>query len=594
MVQYAKLQYTNGKNIITLASEELKASAQRDLMQYAMLSGQAEDYAEKIKSSDISSEAKQFYQKQLKTLTYRLGSYSDYLYKSYGFYPIGVDTLEDISKYSFIVKDALAAQRLEDFVSTKKIHQISFYSDLKSIEQDVAVMEKEIHEAIVDTNTTQEVALQFLSEFDTPETGTETQMDSTIQKVTNTAIDQYGETLDAVSKAEKAYLLSGAQYKTAIDQAYDLGNAALSYDVKAFQSAQEDLLGICKEYSECYKKTGSKLRQLLDMAKQNYIRIAQDLTYTKDICVNACSLGAYTEARRNQMYKIIDGYAEAIKDYNDLYAEMALVMREKVKHPTDKAIRKAYDSCKKQYDFAKKMRSKFEKALQSNYMMGCTTKESVDTYLNTVQAEVWGADKDGKAYNAPAQSMKQKLIKFAENTSLNMRMATLQTKVAAYDLQIDVAMDITGNVDRAIDKLEEKIDLLQHTETEYTQVKEKLEECVRKLSAFEPYGKEEYQPDQRKMEKLRTLKSIPNPTKQQKNRIEDLIDDLENEKYLFDKEQDKIARDYKKEEIALTEEYFELSKKWAKIKGNLEAVNDKYSKLEERLSEIPEESMEKE
>ena len=288
------------------------------------------------------------------------------------------------------------------------------------------------------------------------------------------------------------------------------------------------------------------------MAKQNCIRIAQDMTYTKDVCVNACSLGAYTEARRNQMYKIIDGYAEAINDYNDLYAEMALVMREKVKHPTDKAIRKAYDSCKKQYDFAKKMRSKFEKALQSNYMMGCTTKESVDAYLNTVQAEVWGADKDGKAYNAPAQSMKQKLIKFAENTSLNMRMATLQTKVAAYDLQIDVAMDITGNVDRAIDKLEEKIDLLQHTETEYTQVKEKLEACVRKLSAFEPYEKEEYQADQRKIENLRMLKSIPNPTKQQKNQIEDLIDDLENDKYLFDKEQDKIARDYKKEEIALT------------------------------------------
>lgn len=594
MVQYAKLQYTNGKNIITLASEELKASAQRDLMQYAILSGQAEDYAEKVKSSDISSEVKQFYQKQLKTLTYRLGCYSDYLYKAYGFYPIDVNTLEDISKYNFIVKDALAAQRLEGFVSTKKIHQTSFYSDLEAIEQDVAVMEKEIHETVVDTNTTQEVALQFLPEFDTPETGTETQMDSTIQKVTNTAINQYGETLDAVSKAEKAYLLSGSQYKTAISQAYDLGNAALSYDVKAFQSAQEDLLGICKEYSECYKKSGSKLKQLLDMAKQNCISIAQDMTYTKDVCINACSLGAYTEARRNQMYKIIDGYAEAIKDYNDLYAEMALVMREKVKHPTDKAIRKAYDSCKKQYDFAKKMRSKFEKALQSNYMMGCTTKESVDAYLNTVQAEVWGADKDGKAYNAPAQSMKQKLIKFAENTSLNMRMATLQTKVAAYDLQIDVAMDITGNVDRAIDKLEEKIDLLQHTETEYTQVKEKLEESVRKLSAFEPYEKEEYQPDQRKMEKLRMLKSIPNPTKQQKNRIEDLIDDLENEKYLFEKEQDKIARDYKKEEIALTEEYFELSKKWAKIKGNLEAVNDKYSKLEERLSEIPEESMEKE
>lgn len=294
------------------------------------------------------------------------------------------------------------------------------------------------------------------------------------------------------------------------------------------------------------------------------------------------------------MYKIIDGYAEAIKDYNDLYAEMALVMREKVKHPTDKAIRKAYDSCKKQYDFTKKMRSKFEKALQSNYMMGCTTKESVDAYLNTVQAEVWGADKDGKSYNAPAQLMKQKLIKFAENTSLNMRMATLQTKVAAYDLQIDVAMDITGNVDRAIDKLEEKIDLLQHTETEYTQTKEKLEACVRKLSAFEPYEKEKYQADQRKMENLRMLKSIPNPTKQQKNQLEDLIDDLENDKYLFDKEQDKIARDYKKEEIALTEEYFELSKKWAKIKGNLEAVNDKYSKLEERLSEIPEESLEKE
>ena len=90
------------------------------------------------------------------------------------------------------------------------------------------------------------------------------------------------------------------------------------------------------------------------------------------------------------------------------------------------------------------------------------------------------------------------------------------------------------------------------------------------------------------------LKSIPNPTKQQKNQLEDLIDDLENDKYLFDKEQDKIARDYKKEEIALTEEYFELSKKWAKIKGNLEAVNDKYSKLEERLSEIPEKSLEKE
>jgi len=240
------------------------------------------------------------------------------------------------------------------------------------------------------------------------------------------------------------------------------------------------------------------------------------------------------------------------------------------------------------------MRSKFEKALQSNYMMGCTTKESVDAYLNTVQAEVWGTDKDGKAYNAPAQLMKQKFIKFAENTSLNMRMATLQTKVATYDLQIDVAMDITGNVDRAIDKLEEKINLLQHTETEYKQVKEKLEACVRKLSAFEPYEKEKYQADQRKMENLRMLKSIPNPTKQQKNQIEDLIDDLENDKYLFDKEQNKIARDYKKEEIALTEEYYELSKKWAKIKGNLETVNDKYSKLEERLSEIPEESLEKE
>lgn len=584
MVPYAKLQYTNGKNIITLASEELKASAQRDLTQYAMLSEQAEDYAEKANTSDISPEAKQFYQKQLKSLTYRLECYNDYLYKSYGFYPIGVDTLEDISKYNFIVKDALAA----------KIHQTSFYSDLETIEQDVAVMEKEIHEAIVDTNTTQETALQFLPEFDTPETDAKEQLDSTIQKVTNTAIDQYGETLDAVSKAEKAYLLSGSQYKTAITQAYDLGNTALSYDVKAFQSAQEDLLGICKEYSECYKKSGSKLKKLIDMAKQNYIRIAQDMTYTKDVCVNACSLGAYTEARRNQMYKIIDGYAEAIKDYNDLYAEMALVMREKVKHPTDKAIRKAYDSCKKQYDFAKKMRSKFEKALQSNYMMGCTTKESVDAYLNTVQAEVWGTDKDGKAYNAPAQLMKQKFIKFAENTSLNMRMATLQTKVATYDLQIDVAMDITGNVDRAIDKLEEKINLLQHTETEYKQVKEKLEACVRKLSAFEPYEKEKYQADQRKMENLRMLKSIPNPTKQQKNQIEDLIDDLENDKYLFDKEQNKIARDYKKEEIALTEEYYELSKKWAKIKGNLETVNDKYSKLEERLSEIPEESLEKE
>lgn len=29
-------------------------------------------------------------------------------------------------------------------------------------------------------------------------------------------------------------------------------------------------------------------------------------------------------------------------------------------------------------------------------------------------------------------------------------------------------------------------------------------------------------------------------------------------------------------------------------KGNLEVVNNKYSKLEERLSEIPEESLEKE
>lgn len=580
MVQYTK----NKKNVIALPTEEWRDSAQRDLIKYAMLSEQYTTLSEKVEFSDISSEAKQFYEKYLQILGFRLEDYCNYLEKAYGFYPIDVDILEDISKYIIIVDDD----------PTKELHQASFYSDLKSIEQDVAAMEKEILEFVVDTNTTQEVALQFLSEFDIPETGTETQMASTIQKVTNTAIDQYGETLDAVFKAEKAYLLSGLQYKTAIDQAYDLGNAALSYDVKAFQSAQEDLLGICKEYAECYKKTGSKLKQLLDMAKQNCIRIAQNMTYTKDVCLNACSLGAYTEARRNQMYKIIDGYAESIKDYDDLYAEMALVMREKVKHPTDKAIRKAYDSCKKQYDFAKKMRSKFEKALQSNYMMGCTTKESVDAYLNTVQAEVWGADKDGKAYNAPAQSMKQKLIKFAENTSLNMRMATLQTKVAAYDLQIDVAMDITGNVDRAIDKLEEKIDLLQHTETEYTQVKEKLEECVRKLSAFEPYEKEEYQPDQRKMEKLRTLKSIPNPTKQQKNRIEDLIDDLENEKYLFDKEQDKIARDYKKEEIALTEEYFELSKKWAKIKGNLAAVNDKYSKLEERLSEIPEESMEKE
>ena len=154
-----------------------------------------------------------------------------------------------------------------------------------------------------------------------------------------------------------------------------------------------------------------------------------------------------------------------------------------------------------------------------------------------------------------------------------------------------IVTDIAGTTR---DVLEEKINLLQHTETEYTQVKEKLEACVRKLSAFKPYEKEEYQANQRKIENLRILKSIPNPTKQQKNQIEDLIDDLENDKYLFDKEQNQISRDYKKEEIALTEEYFELSKKWAKIKGNLEAINDKYSKLEERLSEIPEESLEKE
>ena len=180
MIPYAKLQYTNGKNIITLASEELKASAQRDLTQYAMLSEQAEDYAKKANTSDISPEAKQFYQKQLKSLTYRLECYNDYLYKSYGFYPIGVDTLEDISKYNFIVKDTLA----------EKIHQTSFYSDLETIEQDVAVMEKEIHEAIVDTNTTQETALQFLPELDTPEADAKEQLDSTCLLYTSDAADE--------------------------------------------------------------------------------------------------------------------------------------------------------------------------------------------------------------------------------------------------------------------------------------------------------------------------------------------------------------------------------------------------------------------
>ena len=122
MSQYAKLQYVNGKNIITLPSEELKKSAQRDLIQYAMLSGQAEDYAGKVKSSDISSETKQFYQKQLKSLEYRLGCYRDYLYKSYRFYPIGVDTLEDVYNLTY-----------EKYVATIKSLDFNNYTDISII-----------------------------------------------------------------------------------------------------------------------------------------------------------------------------------------------------------------------------------------------------------------------------------------------------------------------------------------------------------------------------------------------------------------------------------------------------------------------------
>lgn len=579
------LQYVNGQNIITLASEELKKSAQRDLTQYALLAGQEIDYAKKIENPNIPQEQKQFYQRQLETLNYRLANYRDYMYKSYGFYPIDVDKLQDVSKYNFVTKDALAA----------RISNTSFYTDLEDIEQSITVMEEDIHENVANIDTTQNT-LQPLPEQETADMETANEMyrqifdtESPVEKVANTATEQFGDTLDTVSKAEKAYLLSGSQYKTAITQAYELGDAALSYDMKAFQAAQEDLLGICKEYSESYKKSGLRFKQILIMAKQNCINFAQNMVYTKDVCVDACSLGAYTEARRNQMYKIIDGYAEAIEDYNNLYAEMALVMREKVKHPTDKSIKKAYDSCKKQFEFAKKMRSKFEKTMQANYMMGCTTKADVDKYLNTVQTEVWGADKNGKAYHAPAQQMKQRLTKFAEKTSLNMRMATLQTKVAAYDLQIDVAMDITGNVDRAIDKLEAKIDLLQSTETEYTEVKEKLEECIRKLSALEPYEKPEYVPDAKKIAKLHYLQHTGHPTRERKKLIDDILEDLENDKYNFDQEQQSIARDYRREEQSLTEEYFDLSKRWALIKDKLENVNQKYSRMEEKLSELPEE-----
>ena len=190
MSQYAKLQYVNGKNIITLPSEELKKSAQRDLIQYAMLSGQAEDYAGKVKSSDISSETKQFYQKQLKSLEYRLGCYRDYLYKSYRFYPIGVDTLEDVSEYSFVTEDALA----------KRINNTSFYSDLENIEQSVAVMENDIHENVVNTDTTQNILLNLPEQkFADMESVNEIyqQMfatDSPIEKVSNTAMEQFGDT----------------------------------------------------------------------------------------------------------------------------------------------------------------------------------------------------------------------------------------------------------------------------------------------------------------------------------------------------------------------------------------------------------------
>lgn len=117
MVQNTK----NGKKIIALATEEWRDSAQKDLIQYATLSEQYTVLSEQVESLDVSPEEKQSYEEQLQILGYRLEDYNNYIYNAYGFYPIGVDTLEDVSKYSIIVEDDLAEASIEQNVTEKGI-----------------------------------------------------------------------------------------------------------------------------------------------------------------------------------------------------------------------------------------------------------------------------------------------------------------------------------------------------------------------------------------------------------------------------------------------------------------------------------------
>lgn len=595
-----ELHYKNGKNIITLESKELKESAQRDLTQYALLEQQYQELHKRIDDKILSENSKRFYETQIKNLDFRLKSYRGYIKKSYGFFPLDIDGIADVSKYVFNTRDDYA----------EKLAKSEYGQCLQSLESEIAEMEKDIsqetstwdsfipaedeNERIAEEKDNNLNTIDVDKQKSWKESGThipEIKDESTfslVNQITNTTIEQYDETLNAASQAEKAYLFAGSQYKTAITKAYEYGNASISKGIDDLYSAQEDLLDICKSYSETYKKSGERFKEIFKKAKENCDKFVHNMYYVKDCCLDVATMGVITELRRNQMYQVITGYAEAIEDYNNMYAQMALAMREKMRNPGNKEILKAYNKSKKLYDFSKKMRTKYEKKLQATYMMGCTTKEEVDNYIDGFQKEIWGESYDGKIYESPAQEAIRKTSDLVNNITTNMKIATLGTRVATYDFQIDVAMDITGNVDRALDKIEEKIDLLQNAESEYQEIKEKLEECAKELASFIPYVAKEFEPDEKTMRHIQKLQSLKNPTRKQKNELKSLLGSLENEEYWFNRKERSLVNESEIEKEILMDEYYDLSKKWAIMKEKLENVNNKYLDIEERLSEIPE------
>lgn len=595
-----ELHYKNGKNIITLESKELKESAQRDLTQYALLEQQYQELHKRMEDKTLFESSKKFYETQIKNLDFRLKNYRGYIKKSYGFFPLGIDGIADVPKYIFNTRDDYA----------EKLAKSEYGQCLQSLESEIAEMEKDISQETSTWNSfipaedeNERIAGEKDNNLNTidadkqkswKESGThipEIKDESTfslVNQVTNTTIEQYDETLNAASQAEKAYLFAGSQYKIAITKAYEYGNASISKGIEDIYSAQEDLLDICKSYSDTYKKSGERFKEIFKKAKENCNKFIHNMYYTKDCCLDVATMGILTELRKNQMYQVITGYAEAIEDYNNMYAQMALVMREKMRNPGNREILRAYNKSKKLYDSSKKIKAKYEKALQAPYMMGCTTKEEVDNYIDGFQKEIWGETSDGKIYESPAQEATRKISELINNMTLNMKMATLETRVAAYDFQIDVAMDITGNVDRALDKIEEKIDLLQSTENEYTEIKEKLEECAKELSSFVPYVAKEFEPDEKTMRHIQKLLSLKNPTRKQKNELKYLLRDLENDEYWFDRKERSLVSESEIEEEILMDDYCELSKKWAIMKEKLDTVNNKYMDMEEKMSEIPE------